>query len=191
MSSMVQRGASFLDRLNTREKLLLLLMAVLFGLMGTAVFMMNFTSSLEEIETDIDGYERALGLLAENRGDFEARLEQAERLRRLLRQDAVQMHGFLERQCIAANVDRPSSYNDNVIPQRNRVSGEASITEIETRATINAVEPMGLARLLQRIANAPELVVLKVIDLQPARGQRGLYRVDLTVSTYRQEGPES
>jgi hypothetical protein len=101
------------------------------------------------------------------------------------------MHGFLERQCDAAGVSRPSSYNDNVIPQRDRRSGQASITEIETRATINSVEPAGLARLLERIQNAPELVVLKVIDLQPARGQRGYYRVDLTVSTFRQERPES
>ena len=189
-TKVVQRGARFLERLNTREKVLLLLMLILFGTMGTAVFLMNFNSSLDDLETEIGNYERALTQLAQQHVDFAERLAQAEEIEAKLANNELQLRGFLERECLAAGVERPSSYSDNVIPQRD-ASGSANIVEHETRASITAVDPLPLSRLLNSIARSEELVVLKVIDLQPARGQLGRYRVELTVSTYRYETPDS
>jgi hypothetical protein len=120
-----------------------------------------------------------------NREDFSQRIERAEWLEQRLQGDPIQMRSFIERICIESSVERPSSYSDNIIPQRDAQSGEATIVEVETRATISVVEPLPLSRLLNRLANSGELVILKSIDLQPSRGNPGAYRVDITVSTYR------
>ena len=58
--------------------------------------------------------------------------------------------------------------------------------EYETVATIPSVEPVNLSRLLHRIANSEHLILIKAIDIRPARrGGGGRYEVRLTVSTYR------
>jgi hypothetical protein len=178
-------GTGFLARLNTREKFLLLLMVILFSAMGAFIVVKQFQGSLSDIEDDIHSYDQALNLLIQNSQNVAHRIEQAAWVEQHLQSTPLQMRSFIERQCLDSSVERPSSYSDNTIPQRDAVSGQARIDELETRATINSVEALPLERLLYHLANSGELVVLKVIDLQPARGQAGTYRVDLTLSTFR------
>ncbi len=184
--SQYNRGPGVLSRLNSREKLLLLLMVLIFGSMFLFIFGKKFLSGSGDAEAQLEQYENALELLSLRQDDFIENVREREELQAQLENNELQLRTFLEQECGATNVAVPSNYNDSVIPQRDPNSGEASYVEYETVATIPSVEPVNLSRLLHRIANSEHLILIKAIDIRPARrGGGGRYEVRLTVSTYR------
>jgi len=183
---------SFISRLNTREKALLGGMIGLFSIFGLIILNNSTSSGPEDIEGEIASYQRALTLLSQNQANLMERIENSERIQEQLANNELQLHTFLERACLDTNVQRPSNYTDSTNPLRD-ASGDATITEHQTVATIPTVEPLNLSRLLNRIAGSDELVLLKAIQIRPTRGARrgrqrtasGEYEVRLTVATYR------
>ncbi|MBN1946124.1 MAG: hypothetical protein JW797_10635 [Bradymonadales bacterium] len=180
-------AAGFIGRLNPREKALLLVMATIFAVLIVATFFIRYQRSLTKLEEEISSFEAAIEALSTQGREFSQRIRQAEDIERKLRENEVQLHSFLERLCINFSVPPPSSYNDTTQPLRDARTGQARITEISTIADITAVDPLPLSRLLHGIATSGELVVLKAIEVQPARGQPDLYRVRLTLSTFRED----
>ena len=183
----MEGAAGFFSRLNPRERALLILMICVFALLILATFYIKHQRSLSELEDEISDYRVAIDELTAQGPDFVRRVRQAETIDRQLSSNELQRHSFIERQCLATSVDPPSRYDDTNQPLRDARTGQARITEVSTIVDIQAVDALPLNRLLNRIAASDELVLLKFIEIQPARGQRDRYRVRLTVSTFRED----
>ena len=182
---MSRRGPGVLSRLSSRERVLLLLMAVLFGAMFAFIFGKSFLSSSGDLDSRLEQYENALQQLSARQDDFVEQVRRSEEINAKLETNDLQLRTFLEGECRETSVSVPSMYNDSVIPQRDPETGLARIVEYETVATINSVNPTNLSRLLHRIATSDELILLKAVDVRPSRRSDGSYQVRLTVSTYK------
>jgi hypothetical protein len=183
---LIERIMDALGRLSQRELVLVLILVISFPSMGIWTVFNKIGAGTEAIESEIESYERAIRLLVEQQTDLAERLERAELFRaRIENGEELQLHGFLERECVESSVDRPSSYADNITPINDPQTREVVMQQIQTIAEISRVDPLPLSRLLHNIANSDELVYLRAIDLQPARGHPDQYRVRLTLTTFR------
>ncbi|MCA9564377.1 MAG: hypothetical protein KC561_12855, partial [Myxococcales bacterium] len=107
-------------------------------------------------------------------------MERTERIQQQLASNNLQLHSFLERLCLENGSPTPSDYND----VETAIQG-GSILETETIATVRSISAETMGPLLQAIAESPELVLLKVVDIQPQRGEPGRFNLRITVSTFR------
>ena len=120
-----------LGRLSTRELYLVGLMVVTFSFMGGWTLLNILGGGTEELQTEIESYQRAISLISEQQADLAHRLEVAEEFQeRLSSGEELQLHGFLERECVASSVDRPASYADNVTPINAPGTRDATMEQI-------------------------------------------------------------
>jgi hypothetical protein len=182
---------SFFEKFSARERALFLLMIGFFGIAGAYMLLKSLGGSGGDLDAEIDSYRQALSALAMAQSDIQERIEQSHRLEELLTNNSVQLHTFLERQCLETNVARPTQYSDNEVPLRGEGGVGEGIWERQTVADIASVSPLNLSSLLNRIATTEEFVLLKAIEIRPSRTGGDTYRVRITVATYERRDGDS
>lgn len=189
-----------LSKLSPREQKYLMAMGGIFFLLGLFITVNLFQSSLQELEADTQSLQQALNTLAlagpayiQRTGDVSAGDPRTARFSdEILTNNELRLTSFVATHAAATNIT-VNSYDEDQIPlgSRSKTDSGPVVIERQLRADIREAQMENLLKLLERIENSGEPVVIKRLDVRAQRGREGQVRAMLIVSTYVRRDKES
>ncbi|MFU8805579.1 MAG: hypothetical protein ACNA8W_17330 [Bradymonadaceae bacterium] len=192
-----------LGKLSAREQKLVMAMLGVFVILSLAVVIGLFQRSLHELEEDTQNLQLALSTLSLAGPAYVARTtdsgEVDPRVARfsdeILSNNDLKLTSFVATHAAATNIN-VNSYDEDQIPLGSKTKGGKAddgpvIVERQVRVDIREAQMDNLLKLLERIENSPEPVIVKRLDVRAQRGREGQVRAMFIVSTYIRRDKES
>ncbi len=189
---------AFFNRLSSREKRLLVVWV--FSMMGIVAFIVGvqINSAIEKRSEGIESYERALKLIRDRQDEYilDNKAAGAKPLKERIDNNDLKLQTFLDAEAMRFDL-KINNFKEQSLPlggKRGKKDEKATVIEESVTIEIEKADFKKFAQLVDKINNAPELLVIKRIHIQKPRNRRNAVgsdanprevRVTMTVSTFK------
>jgi Tfp pilus assembly protein PilO len=180
----------FLQRLNDRERKLLVIWAISMSFMVLFLGGWWSWSSITEKADAAEKYQLTLDYIASHQQEFLANSakEEGASVEERIDKNDIKLQSYLDREATRSNL-KISNFKESVAPLGGKKSRDDAGGIVEESLTINVDDAAfkDLARFMDTLARSKELLVIKRIDLERARRFKteGTFKMTMTVSTYK------
>jgi general secretion pathway protein M len=183
MSLMTQwsaRASAQLAGMTPRERMLLLVMAVVLGTGATLISCWLLMQRLWELEDSNEQRRAMIGELLERQDDFAQLAAERDRIEEQLSGSEVRLSTFIESKATAIGISRPNEYTDR------QVQRDGGITMLETIAEFDRLSLSDLDQLMNSIEESEELVFIQGLTVAPARrSENRELTVEVNLATFK------
>ena len=182
-----------LSNMTERERRLLALMGVFFGILMVALGVNLFLGAMDTKREEIERYEGAFDAMTEVAPiylDKKASTtgEQSRFRPEVLVNNDIQLTSFVATHASAVDL-KVDNYDEKKLPLSDKKGGPI-IVEYTVRANVRQTEMAKLLKLLERIEKSPEPVIIKRVTVRDVRNKPGDVRTDFVIASYIQKEEE-
>ena len=173
-----------INQLEDRERRLLGVLVVIFGIFVILVVPLGLTAYLGSISSENESMREALTTLQQSRSILEKRAEEQAKMDARYEKAAPPLAGFLAGIAQRHSIEIPETQDQAEVPHGKRFS------ERSTKITLRDVGMLKLAELMQDLAQSGYPVSVSRINIRKKATPPDSYNVQLTVSAYDRKATE-
>lgn len=173
-----------INQLEDRERRLLGILVVIFGIFVILVVPLGLTAYLGSISSENESMREALTTLQQSRSILEKRAEEQAKMDARYEKTAPPLAGFLAGIAQRHSIEIPETQDQAEVPHGKR------FTERSTKITLRDVGMLKIAELMQDLAQSGYPVSISRINIRKKATPPDSYNVQLTVSAYDRKAPE-
>lgn len=173
-----------INQLEDRERRLLGVLVVIFGIFVILVVPLGLTAYLGSISSENESMREALTTLQQSRSILEKRAEEQAKMDVRYEKTAPPLAGFLAGIAQRHSIEIPETQDQAEVPHGKRFS------ERSTKITLRDVGMLKLAELMQDLAQSGYPVSVSRINIRKKATPPDSYNVQLTVSAYDRKAAE-
>jgi len=173
-----------INQLEDRERRLLGVFVVVFGIFVILVVPLGLTAYLGTISSENESMREALATLQQSRSILEKRAEEQAKMDARYEKTAPPLAGFLAGIAQRHSIEIPETQDQAEVPHGKRFS------ERSTKITLRDVGMLKLAELMQDLAQSGYPVSISRINIRKKATPPDSYNVQLTVSAYDRKAAE-
>jgi general secretion pathway protein M len=173
-----------INQLEDRERRLLGVFVVVFGVFIILVIPLGLTAYLGSISSENDSMREALTNLQQSKGTLEKRAEEQARMDRRYERKAPPLASFLAGIAQRHKIEIPETQDQAEVPHGKR------FTERSTKITLRDVGMLKLAEFMQGVAQSGFPVSISRINIRKKASPPDSYNIQLVVSAYDRKAAE-
>ena len=173
-----------INQLEDRERRLLGVFVVIFGIFIILVIPLGLTAYLGSISSENESMREALATLQQSRSVLEKRAEEQAKMDARYEKTAPPLAGFLAGIAQRHSIEIPETQDQAEVPHGKR------FTERSTKITLRDVGMLKIAELMQDLAQSGYPVSISRINIRKKATPADSYNVQLTVSAYDRKAAE-
>lgn len=173
-----------INQLEDRERRLLGVFVVVFGIFMILVVPLGLTAYLGSISSENESMREALANLQQSRGVLEKRSEEQAKTDARYEREAPPLAGFLAGIAQRHKIEIPETQDQAEVPHGKRFS------ERSTKITLRDIGMLKLAELMQGVAASGYPVSISRINIRKKASPPDSYNVQLTVSAFDRKASE-
>jgi len=173
-----------INQLEDRERRLLGVFVVVFGIFIILVIPLGLTAYLGSISSENDSMREALTNLQQSKGTLEKRAQEQAQMDRRYERKAPALAGFLAGIAQRHKIEIPETQDQAEVPHGKRFS------ERSTKITLRDVGMLKLAELMQDVAQSGHPVSISRINIRKKASPPDSYNVQFTVSAFDRKAAE-
>ena len=173
-----------INQLEDRERRLLGVLVVVFGVITILVIPLGLTAYLGSISSENDSMREALATLQQSRSVLEKRAEEQAKMDARYERPAPPLAGFLAGIAQRHKIEIPETQDQAEVPHGKRFN------ERSTKITLRDVGMLKLAELMQDLAQSGHPVSISRINIRKKASPPDSYNVQLTVSAFDRKAAE-
>ena len=173
-----------INQLEDRERRLLGVFVVVFGVFVILVIPLGLTAYLGSISSENDSMREALANLQQSKGALEKRAEEQALMDKRYAKKAPTLAGFLAGIAQRHKIEIPETQDQADVPHGKR------FTERSTKITLRDVGMLKVAELMQDVAQSGYPVSISRINIRKKASPPDMYSVQLVVSAYDRKAEE-
>jgi len=173
-----------INQLEDRERRLLGVFVVVFGVFIILVIPLGLTAYLGSVSSENDSMREALTNLQQSKGALEKRAEEQAGMDRRYARKAPPLAGFLAGIAQRHKIEIPETQDQAEVPHGKR------FIERSTKITLRDVGMLKLAELMQGVAQSGFPVSISRINIRKKASPPDSYNVQVTVSAFDRKAAE-
>lgn len=173
-----------INQLEDRERRLLGVLVVVFGIFTILVIPLALTAYLGSISSENESMREAMATLQQSRSVLEKRAEEQVKMDARYERQAPPLAGFLAGIAQRHKIEIPETQDQADVPHGKRFS------ERSTKITLRDVGMLKLAEFMQGVATSGYPVSISRINIRKKASPPDSYNVQLTVSAFDRKAAE-